>query len=91
MPGVTRIASGNDNGGAWSFDVESAEGTDVRRELVRAIVSKGWGLLEMRPVRLSLEEIYLQLTTEEDEQPDERQPSTEGGTEEVEPAEATDA
>ena len=91
VPGVTRIASGNDNGGAWSFDVESAEGTDVRRELVRAIVSKGWGLLEMRPVRLSLEEIYLQLTTEEDEQPDERQPSTEGGTEEVEPAEATDA
>ena len=91
VPGVTRIASGNDNGGAWSFDVESAEGTDVRRELVRAVVSKGWGLLEMRPVRLSLEEIYLQLTTEEDEQPDERQPSTEGGTEEVEPAEATDA
>ena len=91
VPGVTRIASGTDNGGEWSFDVESAEGTDVRRELVHAVVSKGWGLLEMRPVRLSLEEIFLQLTTEEDEQPNERKPSTEGGTEEVEPVEATDA
>ena len=29
------------------------------------VVTSGWGLLELRPTRLSLEEIFLQLTTEE--------------------------
>ena len=38
---------------------------DVRRELARAVVGGGWGLLELRPMRMSLEEIFLQLTTEE--------------------------
>jgi hypothetical protein len=28
-------------------------------------VNQGWGLLELRPLRMSLEEIFLQLTTEE--------------------------
>ena len=31
----------------------------------------GWGLIELRPMRMSLEEIFLQLTTEE--QPEEAQ------------------
>ena len=30
-----------------------------------AIVTRGWGLLELRPMRMSLEEIFLSLTTEE--------------------------
>jgi gliding motility-associated transport system ATP-binding protein len=38
---------------------------DVRRDLARAVVDRGWGLLELRPMRMSLEEIFLQLTTEE--------------------------
>jgi hypothetical protein len=28
-------------------------------------VGRGWGLLELRPMRLSLEEIFLHLTTED--------------------------
>jgi hypothetical protein len=28
-------------------------------------VDRGWGLLELRPMRMSLEEIFLQLTTDE--------------------------
>ena len=42
---------------------------DVRRELARAVVSRGWGLLELRPMRMSLEEIFLQVTTEETRAP----------------------
>jgi hypothetical protein len=30
-------------------------------------VSQNWGLLELRPTRMSLEEIFLSLTTEEEE------------------------
>ena len=37
----------------------------MRRELARAVVTRGWGLLELRPMRMSLEDIFLQLTTEE--------------------------
>jgi ABC-2 type transport system ATP-binding protein len=37
----------------------------VRRDLARAVVGSGFGLLELRPVRMSLEEVFLSLTTEE--------------------------
>jgi hypothetical protein len=37
----------------------------VRRDLARTVISSGWGLLEMRPMRMSLEDIFLSLTTEE--------------------------
>ena len=45
--------------------MESARGTDIRRDIARAVVNSGWGLLELRPMRMSLEEIFLQVTTEE--------------------------
>jgi ABC-2 type transport system ATP-binding protein len=47
------------------YDVESNANQDVRRDVAKAIVNGGFGLLELRPSRLSLEEIFLQLTTEE--------------------------
>ena len=37
----------------------------MRRELSRAVVTNGWGLLELRPRQMSLEDIFLQLTTDE--------------------------
>jgi ABC-2 type transport system ATP-binding protein len=60
VPGVSRVLA-SDGG----FEVESERGTDVRRELARTIVNRGWGLLELRPMRMSLEEIFLQVTTDE--------------------------
>jgi ABC-2 type transport system ATP-binding protein len=61
IAGVTRV-QGAAGGG---FEVESERGTDVRRELARTIVNRGWGLLEMRPMRMSLEEVFLKVTTKE--------------------------
>jgi ABC-2 type transport system ATP-binding protein len=65
VPGVTRVTPGEPHGEAASFEVDSEAGQDVRRELARAIVGGGFGLLELRPMRMSLEEIFLSLTTEE--------------------------
>jgi ABC-2 type transport system ATP-binding protein len=65
IPGVTRVAASEQRGSIGAYEVESERGTDVRRELARAIVNRGWGLLELRPMRMSLEEIFLQVTTEE--------------------------
>jgi hypothetical protein len=52
-------------GAPLAFEVESEPDVDVRRELARAVVTRGWGLLELRPVRMSLEDVFLQVTTEE--------------------------
>ena len=65
IAGVTRVAPADQRGPTGAYEVESDRGTDVRRELARAIVNRGWGLLELRPMRMSLEEIFLQVTTEE--------------------------
>jgi len=65
VPGVTEVSLGETRGSITSYEVNSESGRDVRRELASAIVSGGWGLLELRPLRMSLEEIFLHLTTEE--------------------------
>ena len=64
LPGVTRVAATPKNG-LVDIEVDSERGRDVRRDLAATIVSRGWGLLELRPMRMSLEEIFLSLTTEE--------------------------
>jgi ABC-2 type transport system ATP-binding protein len=66
IPGVTRVVPADQRvESRGAFEVESERGRDVRRELAREIVTRGWGLLELRPMRMSLEEIFLQVTTEE--------------------------
>ncbi|HEV8316824.1 MAG TPA: ABC transporter ATP-binding protein [Vicinamibacterales bacterium] len=65
VPGVTRVVLSDTRGTATGFEVDSESGRDVRRELASTVVSCGWGLLELRPMRMSLEEIFLHLTTEE--------------------------
>ncbi|HBN08371.1 MAG TPA: MFS transporter [Cyanobacteria bacterium UBA8530] len=45
--------------------VEIAAAGDLRELLAREIVQAGWGLLELRSLSLSMEEIFLKLTTEE--------------------------
>ncbi len=48
-----------------TFVIETALGSDIREDLARIIVENGWGLLELTSLRVSLEEVFLQLTTEE--------------------------
>ena len=65
LPGVTRVARSDQRGTVEAYEVESERGRDIRRDLARTIVTRGWGLLELRPMRMSLEEIFLQVTTDE--------------------------
>jgi ABC-2 type transport system ATP-binding protein len=73
VPGVARIrpvggavASAD---GVASFEVEAETGRDVRAELARAVVTRGLDLIGLQQVGMSLEEIFLHLTTSEAEQP----------------------
>jgi ABC-2 type transport system ATP-binding protein len=63
--GVTRVVEADRRDGVIGYEVDSERGQDVRRDLARTVVSNGFGLLEMRPMRMSLEQIFLSLTTEE--------------------------
>ena len=65
LPGVTRVTMSERRNALEGFEVESERGQDIRREIARTIVNRGWGLLELRPMRMSLEEVFLQVTTEE--------------------------
>ena len=65
IPGVTRVVQADTRGSIAGFEVDSESGQDIRRQLASTVVSKGWGLLELRPMRMSLEEIFLSLTTED--------------------------
>jgi ABC-2 type transport system ATP-binding protein len=65
VPGVTRVTVSDRRDNITGYEVESVQGQDVRRELARTVVMNNWGLLELRPMRMSLEEIFLSLTTEE--------------------------
>jgi ABC-2 type transport system ATP-binding protein len=47
--------------------VESQKDRDVRKDIAAAIVQRHWGLLELRPVDLTLEDVFVRLVTEEKE------------------------
>jgi ABC-2 type transport system ATP-binding protein len=47
-----------------SVEFEFAAGEDTRPQVAKAVVQAGYELLELRPVGLSLEEIFLELTRE---------------------------
>ncbi|MCW5968049.1 MAG: ABC transporter ATP-binding protein [Blastocatellales bacterium] len=51
-----------------AITVESEQGRDLRAGIAAGLVGAGFELLELRGVSLSLEDIFLQLTTEEQEQ-----------------------
>ena len=69
MDGVTGVTVTETRDGLTTLEVASQAGRDIRRELAAAVVGRGWGLLELRPVRISLEDVFLTLTTVEADAP----------------------
>jgi ABC-2 type transport system ATP-binding protein len=57
VDGVMSVHSVRDG----EFEVETVPGNNVRPELARVVVNGGWGLMEMKAMGMSLEDIYLQL------------------------------
>jgi ABC-2 type transport system ATP-binding protein len=65
IDGVAGVEVTRADGPVIALEVQGDVGRDVRRELAAAIVTRGWGLLELRQQRVSLEDVFLHLTTEE--------------------------
>ena len=62
IPGVSNVYPGSVAG---DFDIELALGSDRRPDIAAAAVHRGWDLLELRPVDMTLEDVFLQLTAEQ--------------------------
>jgi ABC-2 type transport system ATP-binding protein len=65
VAGVSHVVLKDTKDNRCAFEVESLQGRSIRGELARAVVAAGWDLNELRPVGLSLEDIFLQLTAAE--------------------------
>jgi ABC-2 type transport system ATP-binding protein len=62
VAGISSVVEKEAPDGAVAFTIESQKGAHVRPELARAVIEAGWNLNELRPIGLSLEEIFLELT-----------------------------
>lgn len=63
VEGVSLVEARGAEGGRATFEVHAVKDKDVRGELARAVVESQWRLLELRTSGMSLEDIFLKLTT----------------------------
>jgi len=52
------------------FEVSMAADKDARASIAECAITNGWGLLRIEPISMSLEDIFVQLTTNEVVEPD---------------------
>jgi len=81
IPGVQHVLAGGEGGG---FLLESELGHDIREDVGRLAVNSGWGLVELKPVSMTLEDVFLRLTRHEESM---GQPGQGSGQTELEPME----
>jgi ABC-2 type transport system ATP-binding protein len=72
VPGVRSVAVGDDAGEFLSLTIEPERGADPREEMFRLIASRSWTLRELSHSRTTLEDIFVQITRDEDEAEEER-------------------
>ncbi len=66
IPGAARVqVSASRSNGHSIANVEVAPGKDIRSQIAAKIVEQGWALYELRGISLSLEDIFLELTTDD--------------------------
>jgi ABC-2 type transport system ATP-binding protein len=65
VDGVLSVHAEDPAGGPTTYTVECKLDCDLRRELAKIVASEGWGLIELRGVSMSLEDVFINLTTQE--------------------------
>ncbi|GBD26584.1 putative ABC transporter ATP-binding protein YxlF [bacterium HR30] len=69
IDGVVRVEATHTDGNVVSVLVSTEPTKDLRSAIAERVVRQGWPLLEIRPVQLSLEEIFLELVHRRDQVP----------------------
>jgi ABC-2 type transport system ATP-binding protein len=68
IDGVLSVQSKPEVAGSQAtYTVECKLDSDLRRVLAEVVVTQGWGLLDLRGISMSLEDVFIDLTTEEQE------------------------
>lgn len=65
VAGIGSVQPRSSGGDFVAFDIDAAGSADIRPDLARAVIQNGLDLLSMSRSSLSLEDIFLHLTTEE--------------------------
>jgi ABC-2 type transport system ATP-binding protein len=63
LPGVLTVFDPPETG---ALLIECELGRDIREDIARFVVANGWGLLELRTVSMTLEDVFLHLTRHEE-------------------------
>ena len=70
VKGVQSIERIPVTGGAYHrYHITVDIGQDLRHDLAKTVVANGWELLKLQSLGMSLEEIFLRLTIEEEQLP----------------------
>ena len=80
LPGVTRVESRAGGDGVGTFLVEADRGRDVRRDLFQLVKEQRWTLLELRPLGLSLEDLFIRVVAGEEQEATADEAAAEAGT-----------
>jgi ABC-2 type transport system ATP-binding protein len=65
VSGVDELTEEPVNDGSVTVIARSARGDAVRRDIADLVVRRGWGLLEMRPLAMSLEDLFVRLVRDD--------------------------
>jgi len=69
VAGITSVKQDEDTlNGSYGFIVGIEEESNARKNLHSVIVNKGWDLVEMRSMQMSLEDVFIKLVTKEEAQ-----------------------
>jgi len=66
IAGVVQVQQLAANDGAARFVVDSARGRDVRGEIFQLAAAQKWGLVELRQVGMTLEEVFMRIVAGEE-------------------------
>ncbi|HVQ64755.1 MAG TPA: ABC transporter ATP-binding protein [Terriglobia bacterium] len=69
VPGVADVRVVSQTDGRSSLHVDGESGRDIRTDVARTVVNGGWGLLALQAENMSLEDIFIKLTTAEETTP----------------------
>ena len=67
LPGVARVTAQGRADGLAAFEIQADAGADVREAIFRLAVERQWTLLQLAPTQASLEDVFIHLTTQEQE------------------------
>ena len=67
VPGVAQVTSQGSVDGFVAFEVQAAAGSDIREQIFRLAVERQWSLRELAQTQASLEDVFIHLTTKEQE------------------------